>query len=392
MRRPAALRKAILAATVTLVAIASPVGASPNLGKWAPVPASLPPGSWANANFVHIACTSATNCFASGEVANAIDAARGVWTSGVIERWNGSRFSVVPVALAHTGLGAITCVSAKSCWVVGTKYGKVGTATATVILHWNGSAWSTVKSPSPVNGSSFGGIACASSTKCFAVGASYSGSSSRPMLEQWNGSSWTLGTLPSPAKQLSAMLWQISCPSPSICVAIGSEQSSASTAAHGFSEVWKGNVWSIDPMPAPSSLPATSLNQIDCLSNTDCLSVGSTSTFSNGVYGPSHAYAAQWDGHLWRMISLSSSVQRGVSIFGDMACASPITCWAVGESPSGHPAAAELNGSSFILGTVGGTGTVLDADGCWAGVYCIGIGMGQANGSAATAIADRIPF
>jgi hypothetical protein len=108
-------------------------------------------------NSLHgIAAVSSTNLWAVG------DATRST-TDGVstmrtlVERWNGTSWSVVPspnVGTGNNSLAAVVARSASDAWAVGYYDDVTGSIPIrrTLTLHWNGSAWSRVVSPNPGTG------------------------------------------------------------------------------------------------------------------------------------------------------------------------------------------------------------------------------------------------
>ena len=124
-----------------------------------------------------VACLDATTCFAVGtDRANAL-----------IERWNGSSWSIVSSSTVGR-LEDIECRTAADCFAVGWFTTSTGAA-CPLIERWNGAAWAQVTTPRPATDSSaLTGVACASATKCFADGWTSSG----PWIDAWDGSIWSI--------------------------------------------------------------------------------------------------------------------------------------------------------------------------------------------------------
>src|SRR5207253_4952654 len=93
-------------------------------------------------------------------------------------------------------LSSVSCPSIKLCFAVG-RYETTGTAaTHTLVERWNGTAWSIVHSPdSPAGPSALSGISCLAGNNCFAIGyvtdRQYSYLSST-LAERWNGARWSI--------------------------------------------------------------------------------------------------------------------------------------------------------------------------------------------------------
>ena len=75
-----------------------------------------------------------------------------------------------PTGTANGYLGAVSCPTATTCFAVG--YANVNETWRTLIEQWNGTAWSIVTSPNPSGAAStqLAGVSCVSAASCFAVG------------------------------------------------------------------------------------------------------------------------------------------------------------------------------------------------------------------------------
>ncbi len=121
----------------------------------------------------------------------------------LIERWNGSSWSVVSSPNKGTDnnlLYAVSSVSASDIWATGfyvTTSGGVSVA-RTLTEHWNGSAWSVVSSPNASSSiNHLNGVIALSSNDVWAVGYSITNDNPRKtLIEHWNGSSWSIVSSP----------------------------------------------------------------------------------------------------------------------------------------------------------------------------------------------------
>ena len=140
--------------------------------------------------------------------------ASSVWTVGqsdagpegtsqlLMERWNGHRWNMVPIANPPGAtLGAnffqVAAASPKDVWAVG-EYGDEATGpTGSVPLfeHWNGKAWKQIPAP---DGGTFNSVAVVSATSAWAVGIGLTGQFGQTLTAHWNGKAWT--QVPSPDK------------------------------------------------------------------------------------------------------------------------------------------------------------------------------------------------
>jgi len=145
---------------------------------------------------VALACASTHWCIAIG------------YTSGdestEYEQWDGSHWtqpSLIPISPGADKGNIVTCITKTSCIAV-TDSNTGGFTTSTAL--WDGSSWAT-KRPQVLS-VFIGAVSCATNQMCMAAG---SGSAI------WDGSRWSvLGSSPQSVSD-------VSCPSPSRCVAVG---------------------------------------------------------------------------------------------------------------------------------------------------------------------------
>ena len=100
----------------------------------------------------------------------------------LIERWNGTAWSVVPspnVGSGNNSLAAIAARAANDIWAVGFYDDVTGSIPLrrTLVEHWNGSTWSVVPSANPGTGDNWlrSVVAPAGTTQVFASGTSAAG-------------------------------------------------------------------------------------------------------------------------------------------------------------------------------------------------------------------------
>jgi hypothetical protein len=154
-----------------------------------------------------VTCASVSDCWAVGNV-NEFNA--------FIEHWDGSSWSLIPSPTDGAEqtfiLSAVTCASASECWAVG--YYNTSSAqelAQTLIERWNGTSWTIVPSPN-AQGNALSSVTCASASECWAVGSH---------IERWNGNSWTVFDSPSPTTNGVHPLNGVTCASASECWAVG---------------------------------------------------------------------------------------------------------------------------------------------------------------------------
>jgi hypothetical protein len=172
---------------------------------------------------------------------------------------------------SDSALTEVSCPAPAACLATGYK----GTLARTVRLaeRWNGTSWTVVKTPALPGKSqaSFGPVACSAANSCTILG-SYRTSSGgvASFAEHWNGASWTVQNIPGSGFYL---LGALSCPSATSCTAVGYYLNSAGTALT-LAEHWDGTAWKIQPTPNPARATRSQLNGVSCPSLSVCEAVG----------------------------------------------------------------------------------------------------------------------
>ncbi len=185
------------------------------------------------------------------------------------------------VRTLYGGLQGISCTTATACIAVGTRGGMVGEGVDVVpqAQRWDGHSWTLVATADLGTGQNgeLRSVACANPTLCFGVGAqgSNAASISMPLVERWDGTQWTLVPVPVPGAANNATLNGISCGAPTSCVAVG--MYSAGTEFGRLIEHWDGVHWSIESSPSPSPVHQSWFTSVSCPSATLCTAVGTTS-------------------------------------------------------------------------------------------------------------------
>jgi hypothetical protein len=182
----------------------------------------------------------------------------------------------------QTFLGGTSCTSATACTITGETHYPSGLV-HTIAERWDGTAWHIQPTPNPAGASfaSLGGVACTGPTSCLAVGGSDKGN----LAERWNGTSWRIIPVPTPPG--SQGLASISCAAPAACTAAGW----AFTLQGGYllAERWNGTSWTNQPTPLIAG--DQDMNAADnCPTPTLCIAVGGQES-----PGPTAIpYAEQW--------------------------------------------------------------------------------------------------
>src|SRR5579863_212130 len=123
-----------------------------------------------------------------------------VYAMTLIEHWDGTSWSIVKSlnAAYDNGLTAITALAPDDLWAVGVSAPKFG-GSQTLTEHWNGSTWSVVQSPNAIGANEFRSVAGAASNDVWAVGDYSYGGETLTLIEHWNGSAWSVVASPNPS-------------------------------------------------------------------------------------------------------------------------------------------------------------------------------------------------
>ena len=237
---------------------------------------------------------------------------------------------VIPPGAFDSSLTGVSCASSSVCVAVGYYQLEKNSAGLPFAEIWNGTSWSMQTIPAPANAAAVGGaplgrVSCASTTSCIAVGG-YTPSGSNepePLAAAWNGSTWKLENPAAPPGAIGASLGGVSCISPSVCIAVGSFSVTTNGPADTLAEKWTGTSWSI----LNTSNPAINngLSAISCPSATLCVAIG---------YVPGGAIAEAWNGSTWSTeqtpaVPSTPDMQTQYGL-NDVSCGSATTCLAVG--------------------------------------------------------------
>jgi hypothetical protein len=206
-----------------------------------------------------ITCTSANACTAVGGTFAAPRTAR-----TLAERWNGTSWSAqpvpVPAGTRTSLLEGLSCVSASACTAVGYWQNSSGNQSV-LIERWNGTAWSVQPAPDPgTHGASLSAVSCVSASACTTVGFYDTNSGDqRTLAEVWDGTAWSVQPTASPANA-GSQLNGVACRAPKTCTAVGvsagTPDSHGGTATLAEAESWSiGQPGGHGPQIAPFGPP-----------------------------------------------------------------------------------------------------------------------------------------
>lgn len=342
-----------------------------------------PPAHATSASVNGVSCTSPVACTAVG----AFSRDGGVFS--LIERWNGSSWSVQASPKSAVPLTGVSCASSTACTAVGYTYDQ-GSAHS-VIEHWNGSTWSIQPSPKPPiykNNSKLVAVSCPADNACTAVG-SYGDPSgdlpSFPLVERWKGRRWQIQNSPTPTPHVNSgayiELLGVSCASRSACIAVGDSIDLAEDVYPRI-ERWNGRRWSTASPPDWFG----NLFGVSCSAANACTAVG----FIDNNDGA--ATMARWNGTLWSPQNPVTTTDRyAIPDYQAVSCASRTTCVAVGPgfgSGGGRTFVDRWNGLSWATEPFPPNAWQgqLDSVSCPTRKYCVIVGNPGASEDHPTAL------
>ena len=252
---------------------------------WSSQPSPLPSNAIAETSsfptFLNsVSCASPSVCTAAGFFQDTssgyngllVTLVNGTWTAQAAPQPSGSGND--GDGLQDTFIAGLSCASATACTAVGT-YVDTTDHSHGLIDSFNGSAWTAATAPIPSNAGTSGGFAqlaavsCPSPTSCNAVGT-YSDTNDKGWgwIVTLAGGTWTATQAPqpsnaSPEADQSAVLYDLSCPTPAFCMAAGvyyaAYNGGTSNLETGYVETYSAGTWSTMEAPVPSNAtPGTS--------------------------------------------------------------------------------------------------------------------------------------
>lgn len=339
------------------------------------------PSAKANAFLYGVGCHSATDCEAVGFYA--LQSSPQDY-SPLAEGWNGHGWQVqhvpAPTGATVTRLASVACPAAKTCFAAGKVY--VGFQTAPVLERWNGSAWSVQKftTPSGTIDGELLAISCASASLCVAVGDISKGIDSVPLVEEWNGHAWTGKVLTTGFTQ--SFLIGIACPAARTCVA-GGEVLHGTNSFEPYAERWNGSSWAGRVLASPSGTLSSQLDTVACYAAGHCLAAGYVVTATGQDTVADTLTGSAWklsppknpsaEARPWNTVNGSSCPASGVCIVVGAIGSNTATLTLAQEWTSGHwKVLPTLNVPHDI-------GTQLDGIACVSKTSCIAVGYSQSS-------------
>jgi hypothetical protein len=229
-----------------------------NGASWGVVPTPSPSpfagGGWCE--LLAVDALSPTDVWAAGD--QRIQGPDGfVGTQILIERWNGSQWTVFPAPMTSGGSGNfvddIEIIAPNDVWFVGDWLTFPPSSAArkeALTMHWNGSSFSIVPAPffanSPIGGHGLTAASAVSSNDVWAVGGGHDGDYVNfSYIVHWDGSSWSYK--PGPTAGWYHRLYDVAARASNDVYAVGDYQDES--GYHGLFLHWNGSTWTRLPDP-----------------------------------------------------------------------------------------------------------------------------------------------
>jgi hypothetical protein len=254
---------------------------------WTLVPSPSPRGEFVD--LIDVSGVSATDAWAVGVVnPNGID------HHFVLEHWDGSDWTNVAMTSsggmgqgASAALYSVSASSSNDVWVVGQYRSDRSLPYRPFTEHWDGSRWTVVPLAPGSGDGPLLGVSALSPTDVWAVGdlIRKPGSQSRPVVVHWDGSSWTTERMHGTGD--AAWLWQVTGLSSTDVWAVGNQRG-RTLIMH-----WDGSSWTRVPSPRPRH--TSDLRGLAAFSSTDAWVVGT----ATNDHDHRTALTEHWDGTSW---------------------------------------------------------------------------------------------
>jgi hypothetical protein len=246
------------------------------------------------------------------------------------EHWNGTEWEIVPspntTPLRDNELLSVQAVAADDVWAVGYYIDDVGVG-QTLTIRWQGKGWTVVPSPNTgPEGNALHDLAIISAGDIWAIGFSIStGDLLRTLAMHWDGIAWTI--VPSPnVGSTDNLALSIDAVSTDNVWAVGYYIDNRGVY-RPLSLHWDGSAWEAVPVPVPTEEDYQFL-WVDARSADDIWAVGR----AGGYYYWPRSISAHWDGQTWSMVPTADFGPVTYNYLSSVVVIAPNDVWAVGRS------------------------------------------------------------
>jgi hypothetical protein len=256
----------------------------------------------------------------------------------ISETWNGTSWILFPIVTGQAVTG-VSCLNANFCMSTG--YDKDGT----LAEKWNGTSWSIVASPTNPTSVELepSAVSCPTVTMCVAVGTNYNDGNytHSGLAEIWTGTDWVLYPISSPNGDTS--LTGVSCSGVSTCMAVGYD-------GIALSELWTGTSWHMEAVPPLPSGSNGNLNDVSCISASFCNAVGYFSVVPGPPY---YALSESWNGTNWTVVPTPDPIGTFYSVLQGISCTAIQVCSTVGSWYGGNASRSTTPTETLVESTAG---------------------------------------
>lgn len=219
-----------------------------------------------------------------------------------------------------------TCLTASDCIAVG------AISEGPLAMRWNGTTWTQMATPKPESTgiSRLRDVACSAANACTAVGGiRIGGQDTEAFAQRWTGAEWSLQSLPSPPDAPNVSVGSVSCPTATMCVAVGSHSNGGGLfTGKPLAMLWNGTTWTVLPTPLPPGAISAGLAGLSCASATSCMAAG----FHGVALGQGvRPLVMRWDGSTWSTVDTPDPSNAAGANFSRVSCSAPDACTAVGQ-------------------------------------------------------------
>jgi hypothetical protein len=171
----------------------------------------------------------------------------------LIERWDGTSWSVVPTPKTGTALSyldGVTAIDASNAWAAG---GQGGSNSQTLIEHWDGTSWSIVPSLNSDDNDALTSVTRIPGTdQIWSTGyASHRGGYDKTQTEHWNGASWSIVASPNIGSYNNVLGATVAISARNVWAVGNYDENNGNTQA--LIEHWDGMSWSVVTSPPSGS-------------------------------------------------------------------------------------------------------------------------------------------
>jgi hypothetical protein len=242
--------------------------------------------------------------------------------------WDGTSWIHIPspsIPSDFEGLRGVAMLAPDSVWAAGF-YDNSGSLNRTVIERWDGSQWSIVPSPDPYQGDNgFADISAVSANDIWAVGGASVNSAGRTFTEHWDGTQWSFVPSPSPGTANSS-LSAVNAVSTNDVWSVGwYNNANSADPAKSLVEHWDGSTWSVVPSPNVDPTSPEYLQDVSAVAANDVWTVGYR-YYDNG--NAFDTVVEHWDGSQWSIVP--SPNRDAINILSGVEAVNANDVWAVG--------------------------------------------------------------